>query len=193
MPSTSEHNGKNPAPASNRKGAMMLIAIVVLVIAILFSAGLFFRWMEWLKQKERVAGHSIPTVRVMAAQPEREKVSLTLPGYLVAWNVTPVLARTNGYLKNFLVDIGDTVKSNQLLAEIETPDVDAEWMQAKADLASAIAKLEIAKITADRWAGLYKQDPESISKQEVDQTTAEYKSAIADVSAAQAHAEYLEV
>ena len=73
-----------------------------------------------------------------------------------------------------------------MLCEIDTPDVDAEWVQAKADLESAIAKREIAKITAERWAGLYKEDPESISKQEVDQTSAEYKSAIADVNAAQA-------
>lgn len=140
-----------------------------------------------------MVNQSIPTVRVMTANAENEAVSLTLPGFLVGYNVTPILARTNGYLKNFLVDIGDEVKANQLLCEIETPDVDAEAIQAKADLERAIARREIAKITADRWAGLYKQDSESISKQEVDQTSAEFQAAIAEVAAAQAHLEYLEV
>jgi multidrug efflux pump subunit AcrA (membrane-fusion protein) len=183
----------NPSPPSSRRGSIILIVLVVLIIAVLFSIGLYFRWAGWREQERRVVSNSIPNVRVMTAQLESEEVSLTLPGFLVAYHVTPILARTNGYLKNFLVDIGDKVKSNQLLCEIDTPDVDAEWTQAKADLESAIAKREIAKITADRWAGLYKQDSESISKQEVDQTSAEYKSAIADVGAAQASVEHLEV
>jgi len=186
-------NEANPAPASNRKGSMILIGSVLLVIALLFSIGVYFRWVGWQEQKGRVVNNSIQNVRVMTVQPESEEIVLTLPGFLVAYNLTPILARTNGYLKNFLVDIGDEVKANQLLCEIDTPDVDAEWIQAKADLESGIAKKGIAKITAERWAGLYAQDPESISKQEVDQTSAEYTSAIANVGAAEAKVKHLEV
>jgi multidrug efflux pump subunit AcrA (membrane-fusion protein) len=189
----SEDNETNPSPGSNKKGSIILIVSVVLVIALLFSLGLYFRWMGWQEQKGRVVNNSIPNVSVMTAQPESEEIVLTLPGFLVAYNLTPILARTNGYLKNFLVDIGDEVKVNQLLCEIDTPDVDAEWIQAKADLENAIAKRGIAKITAERWAGLYAHDSESISKQEVDQTSAEYTSAVANVGAAQANVKHLEV
>jgi len=189
----SQNKETNQSSDSNRKSSISLIVIIVLIIAALFSIGLYFRWVNWREIEERVVNNSIPNVRVINAQPESEDVLLTLPGFVVAYNVSPILARTNGYLKAFLVDIGDEVKANQLLCQIDTPDVDAESIQANADLESAIAKMQIAKITADRWAGLYKQDPESISKQEVDQTSAEYESAIAVVSAAQAHAEYLEV
>jgi RND family efflux transporter MFP subunit len=178
---------------SNRKSSVKLILSVVFIILILFLIGLIFRWIGWQEQKERVVDNSIPRVRIMTAIPNNDDVALTLPGYLVAYNVTPILARTNGYLKNFLVDIGDEVKANQLLCEIETPDLDAEWIQAKADLESATAKMEIAKITADRWSSLYSYDSESISKQEVDQTSAQYKSATADLNAAQANFDRLDV
>jgi len=175
------------------KSPILIVAILLLIIAATFAVGIFFRWMNWEKQKERVVNNDVPIVRVMKAQSEKKDILLTLPGYLVAYNITPILARTNGFLKSFNVDIGDRVKSGQLLGEIDTPDVDADWLQAKANLESAMAKLEIAKITAERWSKLYAQDPESISKQEVDQTSAGYQAAIADVGAAEAHLEYLEV
>ena len=73
----------NPGSAPKRKGSMILIVIVVLIIAALFSIGLYFRWVDWREQEERVVNDSIPTVRVMTAQPESEEVLLTLPGFLV--------------------------------------------------------------------------------------------------------------
>lgn len=182
-----------PSPGPSRRGSFILVFGLVLMIALLFCIGLYFRWVNWHAQEERVVNQSVPLVRVMTAQAESGEELLTLPGYLVAYNVTPVLARTNGYLKNFLVDIGDKVELNQLLCEIETPDIDAEWIQAKANLESSNAKKEIAKITAERMEGLYKQDPESISKQDVDQATAEHQSAIAEVSAAEASVDRLKV
>lgn len=175
-----------------QKSSATPIVILVLIFALLFSIGLFFRRMVWQEQKEQGV-NSLPNVQVMRAQPETEKIELVLPGFLVAYNVTPILARTNGYLKSFLVDIGDKVKANQLLCEIDTPDVDAELLQAKANLQSALARKEIAQITAERWAGLYQQNSKSISKQEVDQTNSGHVAAVADVHAAQANVERLEV
>ena len=134
------HKEKNPVTTTKRKGPTFLIFFVVLIIAALFSAGLYFRRAGWRKQEERVVSRSIPNVRVMTARAESEEVPLALPGYVVGYNVTPILARTNGYLKKFLVDIGDEVKANQLLCEIETPDVDAEWIQAKSELEDLFRK-----------------------------------------------------
>jgi multidrug efflux pump subunit AcrA (membrane-fusion protein) len=175
------------------KASKNLIFLVLLIIAILFILGVIVRWIGWREQESRVANSLIPAVRVETIKPNNEKVLLTLPGFLVAYNVTPILSRTNGYLKDFFVDIGDTVKANQLLCEIETPEVDAEWVQTKADYDSAVVKKNLAKITADRWSGLYERDPESISKQDVDVTLAEYESAIAEENAARARSEHLEV
>lgn len=186
-------NEQEPNQQKKRNGNLFRIAGFLLIIIALFCIGLIFRWKQSERQASRVVNNTAPKVRIMIAEPAKEDITLTLPGFLIAYNVTPVLARTNGYLKNFSVDIGDKVKANQLLCEIETPDIDAKWIQANADLEAAKAKLEIAKITAERWAGLYEADQEAISKQEVDQNSAGYLAALADVNAAQANFDYLKV
>lgn len=169
------------------------IAVVILILMILFLIGFFFRWNNQRSLEKRAEANLLPVVRIMIAQPEKEAIPLTLPSFLVAYNVTPILARTNGYLKNFYVDIGDTVKKNQLLCEIETPDVDAEWVKAQAELEQTIAKEWIAKITAERWAKLYERDKDAVPKEEVDETQAAFNAAVADVEAAQANLLYWEV
>ena len=100
-----------------------------------------------------------------------------LPGNTQAFNDTPIYARTNGYLKHWYVDIGAHVKQGQLLAEIDTPEVDQQLEQARADLKNAQANEQLAQITAARWQNLLKTN--SVSKQETDQ-------AVSDLSARQA-------
>ncbi len=90
-----------------------------------------------------------------------------MPGNVQANTDAPIYARTSGYLKRWLVDIGTPVKAGQLLAEIDAPEVDQQLRQAEADLADAQAAQQIAKITADRWRGL--QQTDSVSKQEADE------------------------
>ena len=132
---------------------------------------------------------NFPVVQVIKIEPETKEIELKLPSYLDAINITPIWARTNGYLINWLVDIGDKVKEGQLLATIDTPDVDQELLQAKGDLFAAIAKENIARITADRGTGLYKHNYQAISKEEVDQMIAAHQLALADVEAAKANVE----
>jgi RND family efflux transporter MFP subunit len=175
------------------KISFLLILLIIVIIVALFLMGFFYRLGEQRELEKRASAHSLPGVRLMIAKPEDQKIILTLPSFLVGYNVTPVLARTNGYLKNFYVDIGDKVEKGQLLCEIDTPDVDTQWQQAKANLESLKAKEAIAKITAERWARLYKLDPDAISKEEVDETLATYKSAVADVEAGKATVEHLAV
>ena len=97
-----------------------------------------------------------------------------MPGNTQAFNDTPIYARTNGYLKRWYVDIGAHVKQGQLLAEIETPEMDQQLDQARADLKNAQANEQLAQITASRWQNLLKTN--SVSKQETDQ-------AVSDLSA----------
>src|SRR5207247_7994853 len=84
----------------------------------------------------------------------------------------PIFARTNGYVKSWHVDIGTRVKKGQLLAVIETPEIDQQLQQARADLQTAQANLRQAEITADRWQALWKTD--SVSKQETDQNVSNF-------------------
>ena len=102
---------------------------------------------------------------------------IVLPGNTQAFNDTPIYARTSGYLKHWYVDIGAHVKQGQLLADIDTPEVDQQLEQARADLKNSQANEQLAQITAARWQNLLKTN--SVSKQETDQ-------AVSDLSARQA-------
>jgi RND family efflux transporter MFP subunit len=102
---------------------------------------------------------------------------IVLPGNTQPFNDTPIYARTNGYLKRWYVDIGAHVAQGQLLADIDTPEVDQQLEQARADLKNAQANEQLAQITAARWQNLLKTN--SVSKQETDQ-------AVSDLSARQA-------
>ena len=95
-----------------------------------------------------------------------------LPANVQAFKDAPIYARTNGYLKKWYVDIGGHVKAGQLLAEIDTPEVDQQLRQARADVGTAQANLNLSKITAERFTGLLKTD--SVSKQEADNAAGDY-------------------
>jgi len=172
------------------KSLAILLGIVI-VMAVLFVPRYLVLESEQ-KKIERAAQASPPiAVKVMQLKANKKPIELQLPSYLDAIDATPILARTNGYLKRFLVDIGDKVKQGQLLAEIDTPEVDEEVIRAEGELASFIAKEEIAAITAKRWTDLYAANPEALSKEEVDQNIAAYESASANVVAAKANLDRL--
>lgn len=169
-----------------------IIALTVLLISALFFIGYFPRHVQHKKLKLAAQAVAAPVVRTLKVTPDNKKVRLILPSSTEAIHVTPIWARTNGYLNQFLVDIGDSVKEGQLLATIDTPEVDQQLHQARADLVSAIARRDIARITAERWVDLYQHNSEAISKQEVDERKAAYDSAVADVLSAEANVQRLE-
>jgi RND family efflux transporter MFP subunit len=113
-----------------------------------------------------------------------------LPGSLLAYEESPIYARTNGYLVKWYKDIGSRVKEGELLAKIDAPEVDQELNQSKAARQQIVAQLELAKISADRWENLRKTD--SVSAQEADQQTSGYKQAQANLAAADANVHRLE-
>ncbi len=138
-----------------------------------------------LKTKE------LPTVNVVKAQRSPAATDSVLPGSVQAIQETTIYARTNGYLKRRLVDIGDRVQAGQLLAEIDSPETDQELQQARADLASfqaalveARANLELASQSWQRWQALVSQGAES--RQAADERRAAFNTSKANVSAAMA-------
>ncbi len=122
-------------------------------------------------------------------QPLTDTSELVLPGNLQANYEAPIYARTSGYLKRWLVDIGAEVKAGQLLAQIESPEVDSQLRQAQADLATAEANQKIANVTAERWRNLRASD--SVSKQEADEKISLAASNDAQVQAAHANVQRL--
>jgi RND family efflux transporter MFP subunit len=129
---------------------------------------------------KRTEEAAIPTVAVVFPREGAPTQEIVLPGNTQAFSDAPIYARTSGYLKHWYFDIGAHVQRGQLLAEIETPEVDRQLEQSRADLDTAQANLNIAKITAARWQDLVSDG--SVSQQETDQ-------AVSNLSAVKAAAE----
>jgi RND family efflux transporter MFP subunit len=139
--------------------------------------------------RETTEAQSIVTVATINPQPLSELSDLILPGNLQANYEAPIYARTSGYLKRWLVDIGTPVKVGQLLGEIESPEVESQLRQAQADLVTAEANQKIAGLTAERWRNLRASD--SVSKQEADEKISLAASNDAQVQAARANVQRL--
>ena len=154
----------------------VLISIVVIGVATRESHG---------RQLERwTAARAVPTVRVTLAKGGTEGQTLQLPGRIEAYASAPIYARVSGYLRAWTVDIGAHVKAGQLLAVIETPDLDQQLLQAKADLASARANAALASVTARRWHSLVASG--LVSRQSADEKMSDFaaKEALAKAAAA---------
>jgi len=155
-----------PSPQKSRRGTVVVVSILVAGAVL---AGLAVRWSRAHELERRADDRSVPTVAVIA--PAAMPVdALELPGRVEAWSRAPIYARVSGYLKRWNVDIGQPVKAGQVLAEIETPDLDQELSQARAELASARSDAAIAKAAAERWNRLV--DTRLVSRQDADERAA---------------------
>ncbi|MDR3511537.1 MAG: efflux RND transporter periplasmic adaptor subunit [Caulobacteraceae bacterium] len=132
---------------------------------------------------------AIPTVKVISLKGS-DAGSLVLPGDIQAFYNAPIHARVSGYLKKWYADIGAPVKAGQVLAEIDTPDLDQQLAQAKADMATAVANQRLAATTAQRWAGLLAQD--AVSHQDADDKNGDLAAKTALVASARANVDRLE-
>lgn len=140
--------------------------------------------------RERTAEMGIPSVAVVHATRGAKQEELSLPGNIQAFADAPVYARTNGYLKKWYFDIGSRVRSGDLLAEIEAPELDQQVVQAKADLATAQSNLKLAETTMNRYQSLVKLD--AIPKQDVDNAVGAYRSGLSIVESQTANLKRLE-
>jgi RND family efflux transporter MFP subunit len=146
----------------------LAVAAIAAVVAAALVWGILPRLEATAALKKETQALNVVTVSVIKPKPGAVSQELILPGNMQAFVDTPIYARTNGYLKRWTADIGAHVKAGQLLAEIDTPEVDDQLQQARADLATAQANFRLAEKTAARWQALLKS--ESVSQQEADQT-----------------------
>jgi len=154
------------SPPMNRK--LRLAALVgVSVAALVVVGGTISRVMAHQDLTAWSRDQAIPTVTLASLKPGGEgDGSLQLPGDVQAFNSAPIHPRVNGYVKAWYVDIGQPVKAGQLLAEIDSPDLDAQVAQARADLATAQANQKLSATTAERWKGLLASD--AVSRQDAE-------------------------
>jgi len=184
-------NTPQGARALRRGGTALLLAAIVLVVLVLvLYSGIHSRVAAESRLKQRTEEAAIPTVAVVFPKDGAPMQEIVLPGTTQAFTDAPIYARTNGYLKRWYFDIGAHVKKDQLLAEIDTPEVDQQLQQARADLDTAQANLNIAKITAARWQGLVKDG--SVSQQETDQAVSNLNAVQATVESNAANVRRLE-
>jgi multidrug efflux system membrane fusion protein len=176
-------------PAPPRK-ALTIVGVLLLVLLAAGGITLLSRVTHERALAKETEIDTVPTVAVVNPTPEKPDEDLILPGSLLAYEDSPIYARTNGYLVQWYKDIGSRVTKGELLAKIDTPEVDQELNQARAARQQIVAQLEIAKITADRWESLRKTD--SVSAQEADQFSSGYKQSQANLSAADANVRRLE-
>lgn len=168
----------------------LLLAVAAAGVGFAVYSGVQTRLHAEAKLTSETEASSIVTVNVTRPKPGAPADELILPGNIEAFTDTPVYARTNGYLKRWYVDIGDHVKAGQLLAEIETPEIDQQLRQSRAELDTARAALQLAGSTAARWKDLVKT--ESVSKQETDEKVGDLAAKQATVEAASANVKRLE-
>ena len=187
-PATVGERVNNPQSKPARRWWIAVLAFVI-VVAIVIS-GILPRIHARAALDKETAEMAIPTVSVVHPKRGAPSEEAVLPANVQAYIDAPIYARTNGYLKTWYVDIGAHVKAGQLLAEIETPEVDQQLRQARADLATSDANLNLSKITSDRYAGLLQTD--SVSKQDADNAAGDYAAKQATVQSAQANVKRLE-
>ena len=142
-------------PQNTLRRNLYVVATVLLVV---FYLG--YRYYETKADgallREQTLVNAVPTVAVVTPKPVPATETITLPGNIVGWYQAPIYARVTGYVKMWYKDYGDEVKKGDVLAEINAPDLDAEYRQAKADLASERAKFALAKVTAKRYQAMRK-------------------------------------
>jgi len=183
-------SGDRGGPARKRSPLFTVFFVVVVVLVIVGGLLLFQRRVQYQALANETEAASIPTVAVIHPSVEAGDENLVLPGTLQAYVESPIYARTNGYLRKWYHDIGSRVNKGELLADIDTPEVDQQLGQARADLNTAQANAHLSDITATRYTDLLKTD--GVSKQEVDNAMGDQAAKRATVQSSEANVRRLE-
>ena len=167
------------------RGPIIAAFLLILVLGVVIVTGIRGRVHAEETLTQNTKRDSILSVAVTTPSHGADALEITLPANTQAFIDTPIYARTNGYLRRWYADIGQHVTTGQVLADIETPELDQQVEQAQSDLATAQANLQIAQITAERWKKLLAKN--AVSKQEADQATSDYSARQSALSSAQAN------
>ena len=179
---------RNPVHPVLRRLALAGGAFALLAIAVV-AYGLGTRAAQNARLHDLTEALAVPVVALVTPTGVKNDATLDLPGRLEAYIQAPIYARVPGYLKSWRHDIGAKVKAGDVLAEIDTPDLDQQLMQARADLSVAQANAKLAQISAERWQSLASTD--AVAKQDVDTRTFTWNANIAQVKSAQANVDHL--
>ena len=191
MTDVSMHAGDGPGAPPPRKSSLFLVLVLIAIVLVVVGAfQMFQRRAEYKALADNTEALAVPTVAVIHPVAETGDENLVLPGTLMAYIESPIYARTNGYLKEWYRDIGSRVSKGELLAEIDTPEVDQQLSQARADLGTAQANVHLSEITAVRYSELLKTD--GVSKQEVDNANGDLAAKRAIVQSFEANVRRLE-
>ena len=188
-----EHPSQPAIPSEEPRltqGSWIGMVVVAAIVAGVVIFGVMARRGSEHSLAKETAASAIPSVNVVYPTPSTLSPEIALPGNTQAFMDTPIYSRTNGYLKSWYFDIGSHVRKGQLMAQIETPEVDQQLQVAQADLKSAQANLDLANTTSGRYQNLLKTN--SVSKQETDVAVSDAAAKKAAVDASMANVRRLE-
>jgi RND family efflux transporter MFP subunit len=190
----SRNQGEPQSPVQGtkppRRLSKLAIVIFLVIVVLLVVAGILPRLHTRAAVRSETAQMAVPYVSVVHPQQQDASNEIVLPANIQAYTDSPIYARTDGYLKSWYFDIGAHVKKGQLLAVIDTPEIDQQLSQARADEATAQANVNLAQITNTRYEGLLKTD--SVSKQDVDNAHGDFEAKKAALASAAANVKRLE-
>ena len=177
--------------AKNRpRKTWLVLTIALILVATLLASGIYSRVKARNTLNEETARAALPSVSVVSPKQSAPAEEIILPGNVEPYISSPIYSRTNGYLKKWYVDIGGRVKQGQLLAVIDTPEVDQQLQQSLSNLNTAKANLALAEITRNRYQGLLTKN--AVSQQDVDNAVGTYNANEAIVQANQANVKQLQ-
>jgi RND family efflux transporter MFP subunit len=179
-----------PPPKISKRSVLMPVAIVAVTTMVLAIVGIVTREHSSTVLAKYTDTVSAPPVSVEQPEMQQNAQEIVLPGNMQAFTMAPIYARTTGYVKTWYHDIGSHVKQGDLLAVIETPELDQQLAQAKSDLATAQANAGLARTTAGRYQDLIKNN--AVSQQDTDNAVTQEKSTVTQVNAAEANVHRLE-
>jgi RND family efflux transporter MFP subunit len=189
--SVGETNSTEPKTSgSTWRGLALILITLALALGYVIDDGLTSRASANTALKRQTLANSVPSVTVIRPKIADTDDEVVLPGNMQAFIDTPIWARASGYLKAWYVDIGARVKRGELLAEIESPELDQQLKQAGAQLNTDEANLKLAEITAERYSTLFRTD--SVAKQDVDNAVQAAAANLATVNSAKANVSRLE-
>src|SRR5258708_10226856 len=177
-------------PARKRSPLFTVFFLVVALLIVVGGVLLFQRRVQYQALANETEAAAIPTVAIIHPSLEAGDENLVLPGTLQAYVESLIYARTNGYLRKWYHDIGSRVNKGEVLADIDTPEIEQQLGQSRADLNTAQANAHLSEITATRYTDLLKTD--GVSKQEVDNAIGDQAAKRAIVQSAEANVRRLE-
>jgi RND family efflux transporter MFP subunit len=176
--------------ARRPRGALVAVVVILAAAALSAAWGIASRERALTDLSRETRELAVVTVAITHPARATAPEEVSLPGNIQPFTDAAIFARTTGYLKSRRADIGSRVRKGQVLAEIDTPEIDQQLLQARADLASAQANARLAKTTADRYEDLIKTD--SVSRQDLDNAQGNFEAKQAAVMAAEANVKRLE-